>query len=284
MTLVVAEVEGGRITAVCDSLSYYENDPATTRQAYSNARPKLLILRDDLLVGVAGDDFWNTLETLASMRDLSANDIVEQARSLTKTDPFGRRREILIGALKPSRLWQVKNGNVVAAHETAHARAWLGDREAFNRFCGLETPSREAGLRLQAPMQSLAHLGGNSVVGGITLRVDTCDHGFGYQATPVTMFEPADDATFSYDGDCLRIKASFSIAPMSIAVLTGQDPTRGALAIHFCGAKFGYLYPHGSPWIQERLTADSCTQLLRLAAERGQTLTAHSGCPAAMKA
>ncbi len=281
MTLVVAEVESDRITAVCDTLSYYEGEPRKTQaKAYVDSRPKLAILREDLVVGVAGDDFQRTLQTVAGMRGLSADRLVEQALALTAPDPFGRKREILVAALDPARVWQLKDGAAVAAHDTPHRRAWLGDRDAFNRFCGLEAPPSDAGLGLQAPMQSLTYVGGSPVVGGITLRVDTCEHGFGYQATPASLFEPADDATLSYDGNCLTIKASFTAAPLNIAVLTGRDPTRGALAIHFCGGKLGYLYPLERPWERHTLRADSCSELVNMAAEQGQSLGVQSSCPA----
>lgn len=277
MTLVVADIKNGRISAASDSLSYRPGDPSFNRQVYSNARPKLLILRADLMVGVAGDDFWRTCEELVKIRNLPVVEVLERAKQLTGVHPLGIKRELIVGALGPARLWQVKAGVAVDVGDGL-GRAWIGDLDAFNRFYSLERSLE--GLQLDAPMQSLSNLGGNPVVGGVVVRVDTCDHGFGYRSTPAQLFEPAEKATFRYDGHTLTINASFNVLPLNIRVLTGVDPSRGALAVHFCGGGIGYLYPDDRPWIVETVHAATCEDLISRAAELGQVVSPNSECPA----
>ena len=56
MSLVVGEIHDGRISFVADTKVTYAGDDRSTRRVFENAFPKVLILRDDLCVGLAGND------------------------------------------------------------------------------------------------------------------------------------------------------------------------------------------------------------------------------------
>lgn len=274
MSLVVAGISPmGRVVAVADTKITWEDD-ARTRRVWEEARPKLLVLRPDLLVGVTGSDYEGAVRSLVSHREDRLIDFLEAARRIEGAD-------LVIAATAPSRLWRIVGGEV--ADRTPYRRAWAGDHDAYESFRTLEGPESDApdfGLFLQAPMQSVANLGGHDSVGGSVIRVDECGHGFGYVPTPARMSEPAIDGviTLSPDGTATL---KFSVpSTFTACTLTGQDPTRGAFAVHYGQAGFGILYRDDSPWIGHKINASSCEELIRLAEFEHDQVLSTTACPA----
>lgn len=277
MTLIVAGIStSGVVTLVSDTKLTWPADPRKTSQIWSEARPKVFVLRHDVAVGVAGDDFDGTCERLMAVRDASIGEILETARARDGAD-------IIVASWSPNRLWRIRGGEVEPV--TTPSRTWAGDHAAFERFRAWEDPrfGDLDDLGLQAPMQTLVSLDRVGTVGGYAARISSCDHGFGYRATPMSLAEPADGATFVVRPDAsATLTFTLRESPFAACVLTGLDPTRGAFAFHVGHAGMGYVFTHERPWEQIRVAAESCAELIDKAqTELGQSIASPGGCPAA---
>lgn len=274
MSLVVAGISPrGRIVAVADTKITWP-EVGRDRRVWEEARPKLLILRPDLLVGVTGDDYERIGRDLAALREVDLDRFLAAAAQMPGAD-------LVVASTAPSRLWRLRNGEVV--ERTNLRRAWAGDHEAYESFRhleGAESETPDFGQFLQAPMQTVANLGGHATVGGAVIRVDECGHGFGYAPTPMQIAEPATDGHFTLRPDG-SVSLKFSVPSVfSVCTLTGQDPTRGAFAFHFGQAEIGILYRDDSPWSGHNIRAVSCDELIRRAREEHGQVLSTAACPA----
>lgn len=82
MSLVVGEIHDGRISLVADTKVTHAGDDRSTRHVFENAFPKLLILRDDLCVGLAGNDPEGVAESLLAVRSEPVEQVLSIAEAL----------------------------------------------------------------------------------------------------------------------------------------------------------------------------------------------------------
>lgn len=131
MTLVVAAFDDDHFTIVSDTKVTWEYadghlDAARSRDTYFEALPKLVRLRGDLVVGVAGRDPLKVIERLVEVRSGSVEDVLAHLEGEDKN-------EFVLAALNPRQLWEVKYGRRDDRTEVPR-RAWAGDSEAWDAF------------------------------------------------------------------------------------------------------------------------------------------------------
>lgn len=263
MTLVVAAIHDGVVTLVADTKLTYEQDAARTRHVFAEALPKLVILRSDLVVGVAGEDPHGVVRRLIEARDES----VEQVLGLAAGMPDA---SFVVAALDPARLWMVINGET--SERTGIARAWAGDISAFEFFQqkfhewpgGVDTP-----FRLLSSMQWLTSFGVVPSVGGYSLRVAAHHDGFRFVADFTWVGPWLLESALEPSAEGLTLRASVppdgDETTHQLLVVPGDEPTRGALGLLLPEAGVGLLFPHEQPWRAERITVSSAGDFVRAA-------------------
>lgn len=175
VSLVVAEAHDDRISLVADTKVTVSHDDDVTRHVFENAFPKLLLLRDDLCVGLAGNDPEGVAGDLVAARQETVESVVHLAESM----PYA---SFVIASLTPEpRLIQVDRGSV--EDRTVLGRAWAGDEAAYSIFQRRYSewpPGMEVPFLLISSLQWLLSFGSAPSVGGYLTNVVSTPEGFRY--------------------------------------------------------------------------------------------------------
>ncbi len=272
VTLVVAQKHDGGISLVADTkITYKFDDESRTRKVFEEALPKLMILRDDLVVGITGA-VEEALQQLIELRDQPIGDLLETLTSINYAS-------FVVATLDPApQLWKVNAGST--EERTSIGRCWTGDHDAYEIFQQRysEWPDKTGSvLRLMSSMQWLLAFDPIPSVGGYLTRVATTSEGFRFVADSVTVgpwfLHCQNQAT--PDGLTLTFSVPPGGDPNGYQVLpaVGRPPTAGALAYYVPQAGVAWLFCQESPWERVTLKTDSMTGLVESAAENyGQTL------------
>jgi hypothetical protein len=241
MTLVVAGIhDEDRISIASDTKLTWDYDAARTSRTYENALAKVVILREDVAVGVAGYDPHGSIRQLIDARDCSVEELVEQLRPLDHA-------AFVVAALKPARLWMVDGGEV--AERTDVGRAWVGDPAAYNTFQARyhDWPGNTDGpFRLMSSLQWLTSFNTAGSVGGYTIRASgTPGGGFLFVPDVAVMFPVAE-----------------------LFVFAGRGQTRGAVGLLHPHAGEGWLFRHESPDESVSIPSSTPEEFVRIAQEQ----------------
>ena len=253
MTLIVGAFEDASVTITGDTKITYDEDAIRTSRLFDEALPKIVLLRDDLAVGVAGEGPHRIIEDLVKVRDADGSDVLDHLR-------VERDGDFIVGALHPARIYQVSGGKITPVTESEHA--WVGDGSSYNSFRHLaETwvPGDDEFTRLKTSMDSLVARGrSQATVGGYALTVRTDAGRFRFVPTSFTIFGDTVDSFFdTYEGQ----------------VLPGDDPTPGALGIYMSRAGVGRLFTHERPFEGVKILAvDRAAFAARALNDYGQIL------------
>lgn len=287
MSLVVGEIHDGGVTLVADTKITWEdtNYPSALRDRHvfeaGNALPKLVILRDDLCVGVAGQDLVRVIPALVAMRDRPVDDITAFATNSPKAS-------FVVAVLSDSpALWQVDSGCL--EDRTAVGRAWVGVQAGYEIFQARYNEWQgqcDAAFRLLSSLQWLLEWRQVPSVGGYLTRVGTHPQGFRFCPDASYVFAKELQGLVSPNslgGGTLTLPVQLSPdlhqTKLGLECAVGQRPTFGALAYLVTGSGRGLaiLFPHATPTEPVSIEAETMAELLKLASQDyGQYLSAPS--------
>ena len=265
MSLVVGEVHDGGVSLVADTKVTHRHEDSRTRQVFENALPKLVLLREDLCVGIAGNDPVGTLTTLVDNRARSLQDLTELAVATPHAS-------FVIAALGPSpQLWQVRAGR--AENRSSVGRAWVGDHDAYEIFQEqyAQWPDGvDPAFRLLSSLQWLLTWNQVPSVGGYHTRVATTPQGFRFMADATNVgpeelhgFAAIDDGKLTLH---LRPTADGDQSFLPLLCAVGRPPTFGALAYYVAPAGLALLFSHSAPMEPIAFRARSLAELIEVAA------------------
>lgn len=189
MTLVVAHVAGAVISLCCDSMITFGYDEESrtwdedkTREVFTRAVPKILLLRSDLVVGMSGADLPWAARELTGMRDAPVDDVLEVLQEFDEV-------EFVAGVPQPERprLWRARRGSL--REYTDEHRTWVGDQDAYETYLGLyaKFPDGFGDLRMVSSMQGVVHIFRSPGVGGFIMQVATGPAGFCLASMPTVV-------------------------------------------------------------------------------------------------
>lgn len=252
MTLIVGVIEGSSVTVTGDTKITYDEDAIKTASLFEEALPKIVLLRDDLAVGVAGEGPCRIIEDLMKVRDAGLADVLDYLRA-------ERNGDFVVGALNPSRLYRVHRAGITEFPEFRHA--WVGDGNAYDIFENLASswvPDDSEFIRVKTSMDSLVARGSNRTVGGFALTAHAPDGRFRFVPTTFTIYgDTTENFLDSYAGQ----------------LLPGDGLTPGALGIYVSSAGSGRLFTHERPFEGIKILApDRATFASRAFSEHGQML------------
>jgi hypothetical protein len=279
MTLVVAGIAGDHITMVSDTKVTWtfidgHLDAARNRATYFEALPKIVRLRGDLIIGVAGDDPKRVIERLIARRQAPIESVLAHLESEDAN-------EFVVAALNPTRLWEVKYGST-DDRTTVPRRGWAGDRLAWDTFRvsfdGHGMANFDLDFRLMAAMQTLTSFDPVESAGGLTLKVSSRSGEFLFEAMYEQVMPPMDVTALDVAADSGRM--TISVPPggdtttHQVIVIPGGEPTCGAVGFLIPETTRGLFFPEDRPWDATILSATSVQEMASRAAEIGTTLTA----------
>lgn len=254
MSLVVAETVGSSLHLVSDTKVTFTGDDTRTRRTFENVLPKLVILRDDLCVGVAGNDPVGSIESLVSARTRPLRDLVE----LTTAMPHASF--IIASSGPPAKLIQTVNGE--STDQTELGRAWIGDSdgyEIFQRAYHSWPMGVDADIRLMSSLQHLLSFPQVNTIGGLLCRVVSSSAGFRFlRERSVVGPEILIGSVEVGDG---ALRAHLVPPPfgdrtsLSVDLLPGTGSTPGAIGYFIGEASLGLLFPQSSPTVAVSIKA-----------------------------
>lgn len=270
MTLVVGVIDGHAVHLVGDTKVTYDEDAVRTARVFTEAVVKIVLLRDDLAVGVSGDYPRETIEDLLKFRNSAPEVVVNHLERVAHGD-------YLVAALHPPRLWTVTDRASEAA--TEGALAWVGDQEAYTHFTRLfdSTAGEPTPSRLRSSMHNLVSpIGPVATVGGFAVAASSTSGAFRFLAGTFTIAPRAiANASINSSGNVvLRITARNNLSDwFSGSTHPGKDATPGALGIYIHGAKAGVLFSHSQPHLAVTIPASDPERFVAAAeASCGQRL------------
>lgn len=264
VSLVVAQMHDDGISLVGDTKITKKFDETWTRQVLRNACPKLVILRDDVAVGITGDNPDIVLRRLVGLRDQPVEVLLEAMLNIDYAS-------FVVAALRPSpQLWKVSAGST--EERSSVGRCWAGDHDAYEFFQQRyhEWPE-EIGpaFRLMSSMQWLLNFNPVESVGGYLTRVAVTSEGFRFIADPMTVAPWFLEGLAHVTADAFRLTLHVPLGgdPNGYQVLpaVGRPPTAGALAYYVPQTGVSWLFCHESPWEAVPLKTDSMPELIESA-------------------
>jgi hypothetical protein len=273
VSLVVAQIHDGGISLVADTKITHTLDETWTRQVFKNALPKLVILRDDVAVGITGDNPENVLRRLVGLRSQPVEDLLG---AMTNID----YASFVVAVQDPSpQLWKVSDGST--EERSSVGRCWAGDHDAYEFFQQRyhEWPEKMgSAFRLMSSMQWLLNFNPVESVGGYLTRVATTSNGFRFVADPMTVgpwfLEGLGQAMPHGSRLALHVPSGGDPNGYQILPAVGRPPTAGALAYYIPQTGVSWLFCHESPWEAVALKTDSMPELIESAGtNHGQILT-----------
>lgn len=260
MTLVVGAFDDDQFTIVSDTKVTWEGtdghtDEARTRNTYFEALPKIVRLRGDLVVGVAGADPLRVIERLVAVRTASVADVLAHLETEANN-------EFVLAALHPRQLWEVRYGSRDDRTETPR-RASAGDPDAWDRFResfdgrGMETMDLD--FRMMAGMQFLTSFDPVRSTGGLTLKVTAVHDEFRFEPMHSWIMPP--------------LWPGADTTSHRILVVPGDEPMRGALGLLIPETGKGRVFPEDRPWEGFTVRATCISELVTAAQDNGVVLT-----------
>jgi hypothetical protein len=271
VSLVVAQIHDGGISLVADTKITRCGDEAWTRRVFRNALPKLVIMRDDIAVGFAGEDPAGVLQRLVGLRGQAVKELLA---SVARIDSAS----FVVATLAPApRLWRVSAGKWEERSAVGRSRA--GDHDAYELFQQRyhEWPEEVAAdFRLMSSMQWLLSFDPVPSVGGYLTRVATSLEGFRFVADPMVVgpwfLEGLSQVTPEGFKLMLEVPVGGDSSGYQVLPAVGRPPTVEALAYYVPQARVAWLFRHEAPWESVTLQIGSIAELLESAADHGQTL------------
>jgi hypothetical protein len=252
MSLVEAGIDtDGRVFMVADTKVTWSDDEARTNHPFKNAVPKIVILGQNLGVGITGEDPETALADLVAHKSLELEELLTHLQGQV-------RNGFVVAALSPPRLFRVGDGLITP--EDNPPRAWDGDPDAHEAFKRLELgrgmDRMSLDFKLVSGMDSLVHWRTVASVGGLSLTLlGTDDAGFRFVPRSVTVFEPHGGSSAYY-----------------ARVVPGGPATRGALGIWVDGARTGLLFAEPEPQVRVKIKASNFDHFIQQAQDQGQAL------------
>jgi hypothetical protein len=244
-------------------------DEDKTRQVFTRAVPKVLLLRGDLAVGMSGADLTWTARQLIGMRNDPVDDVLGILQEFDDVD-------FLAAHLSPGgpRLWRATRGALTEF--TNEGRTWVGDQPAYETYLRLYAGFPAAAAvdwRMLSSMQGLVNVYRSTGVGGFILRVATGPAGFCFVPAPAQVLGGNPAGLGQTDAFAVLAGLPASHSGYQIQPAVGRPPTAGALGFVIPQVRRGWLFPHDEPWSSKELQVDSAQELVVAAATLGQTLT-----------
>jgi len=282
MSLVVAGIHDGEsVTFVGDTKITWDGDPTGTLRTYRNALAKLVLLRDDLAVGVTGAGPETLIRAAVSMREEPVEEVLAGLAAFENA-------AFVVAALAPARLWLVADGEV--EERTAIGRAWAGDQGAYSTFqqkYGEWPDDTPVPFRLTSAMQFLTSFDTSPTVGGYTVRAagsaarefrfiaDQMHRGPWYMQVTGVRSEYCEEHGHVHQVVTAEVPDGYDPTPSSTFLLPGRGATPGALGLLVPEAGVGILFTHDDPAEGIHFRAANVEEFARTAlAEHGQDLTA----------
>ncbi len=264
VSLVVGKIHDGGVSLVADTKITYRIDDTRTCQVYENALPKLVVLRDDLCAGFAGNDPHGVLQRLVALRNQPV------AAVLNASAAFGHASFVIASLEGSPRLWQVEDGRPQERSDIG--QAWAGDEAAYELFqarCADWPPGVDSSFQLLSSLQWLLNVGQVPSVGGFHTRVVAEAQGFRFagDATNIHSQELTAILQPSASGLTLELTSGCSADNpwFTAECAVGAPPTIGALAYLIAGAGVGFVLPHAASWEPIKLPATSMPELIEKA-------------------
>ncbi|WP_412538529.1 hypothetical protein R8Z50_22060 [Longispora sp. K20-0274] len=278
MTLVVAQVVEDRISLISDTMITFgfdeerdTFDEEKTRDVFSNALPKLIILRKDLVLGMAGAGLDWAARQLVAMRDEDPQNILDVLIEFDEIDFVLASTS----AARP-RLWRVSRRQV--DEHTTVGTAWIGHEPAYDIYRHLYRqwpPGKATEFLMQSSMQGVINIHPPGFVGGYTLRVSTSMRATQFVATPARIFGGSPAGLGQAVGyAALAGQPSTHHGGYQILMAVGTQDTFGALGTYMPERSLGWVFTHDEPWHGQEIIAPSMSEFVRLARDKlGQSLT-----------
>jgi hypothetical protein len=246
-------------------------DEAKTRQVYLHCQPKIAILREDLCVGVSGDDRRDSLRQLERVRDAPLAHVLQLCAGMSL-------RGFVVASLRPTpTLWSVEDG--VVEEVTKRGDAWTGEHAAEREFRGQWEAARdfEPGLRELSASQHLTTWEPVASVGGLTMPVAGDEAGFRYalDSTRIWTGELRVGTSVDPDGTMNLILPNLDEDdPRWFPILcgTGHDHAAPTLAYLFPAARLGLVFAPDHFADPVRIAASGSDEFISKAAELGHHL------------
>ena len=251
MTLIVGAIDGNSVTVTGDTKLTYDDDGIRSARLFDEAFPKVVLLRDNLAIGVAGEGPERIVEDLMYLRDAELFDVLGHLRA-------ERDGDFVVGVLNPARLYEVRDGHITPIDAPRHA--WAGDGHAFDDFEKLAArwPSEvDEFTRLKTSMdQAVSPLGRVKSVGGFGITARAEQGAFRFIPTQFTIFG-TDNLFDTFEGQ----------------VLPGAGSTPGAVGIYVSRAGVGRVFTHERPFEGHKIVSPDRATFAAIALhEYGQTL------------
>ncbi|MFT3716473.1 MAG: hypothetical protein QM774_11145 [Gordonia sp. (in: high G+C Gram-positive bacteria)] len=255
MTFVAARVvdpASGRVVLGADTKATYYDDTTKTLRDLSEPLQKVVILSDDVVAGVAGDDPERTVQRLYELRNRSLDDVLNEMVRFTAYRKASR--SVLIAKRGPDPvIVTIVNGAL--DDRTTTGLGMIGDPRAtreFNRLFKQDLtgmPGEER--RFVGSLLSLITLGIVDSVGGFIAAVaGDSAYTFRFQAHQGGVGPWRTNAALLPDRRTLRITVPPGGDPTSHKriILPGQWPTYRAVAFLIPEAGIAWLHTHDEPW------------------------------------
>jgi hypothetical protein len=279
VTLVAATIHDGHITMVADTkvtFTDYRGHPleAWNRDTYFRALPKIVLLRGDLMVGVAGEDAARVIERLLTQRDASVDGVLEHLA--LEVDA-----EFVVAALSPPRLWEVKAG-VVDDRSTLPRRGWAGDPKAYEVFReSIEAPGMDDVVvcaQLEMGLRTLTSFDPVKSVGGLLLEASSRSGEFRFRPYFMRVMPPYMEVeSIVQTGNTLTLRLvvpdGADATTFQIIVVPGAEQNPGALGFLIPETGKGLVFPQDRPWASDVVVAQSVEELVSAASAHGTLLS-----------
>jgi hypothetical protein len=276
MSLVVAEIYPSGIAIVADTKITYPTDEARTRRSFANSLVKIILLRDDVAVGVTGEDPHQSIRKLIELRDQPVPHLIAVMERMPDA-------AFVLASLSPTlSLWQVADGR--SEDRTQIGRSWAGDRDAYSLFQQRyhEWPEQmglDPQFLLMSSMQWLLSFQQVASVGAFLTRATTTGGTFRFVDDIATVgpwllnWSPGPTPS----SVSLTVPAGGDASSYQVIPAVGAPPTAGAIAYYIPQAEVAWLFCHDSPWKSETIRAASLQSVIQSAQLLfGQTLVNYS--------
>lgn len=250
MTLVAAILHEGVISFVGDTKVTWDHDALRTADLYTEARIKIVLLRDDLAVALSGDAPQELIEDLMPMRNLSAGALAQALQYKKRLDD--QDRDYLVASLADMQLWKIRGPEFRVDEVPAGELAGIGDMQAFAAYeaAVMAGPAEEIPVRMTDAMAALIINPAYPSVGGYVVSAASFPEGFRFVASGVAI-APETDAEIaqpvSGGPSILTLEAPAGPSDWHAAwVLPGAEKTPFAVGLHFDEAGVGLLFRQGA--------------------------------------
>jgi len=250
LSLVVAEATASGARIVSDTRLLYPSRPS----AYKTGTLKTVVLHRDVTVGFAGDVGLGlgTIRGIAS--DLqhggTFDDVLSTVKYRTATDPDSVEFIVAVEG-KDWQLARIRQGHV----EQGLSSAWIGDREAFERFqrarhapdplqAFVEAkvgPGPSALLRLGNAMQAVIEDPTVDTVDHFCVRVALQPDGFQYLSS-FFIYVGRDIQVQAGDDLINRMAQSVQEGGYTVSIVEPAEPGTPALGLSFPRAMIGMIF------------------------------------------